>query len=80
MKTLTREKLERERDWAKSVIAKYRALLPSDKVAVNYIARPLFKAGDDKSIFGSYRPYSKFTASTENATVYVTCTIDFQSI
>ena len=60
---MTKEKLEREHDGLISVIAKcFRALLPSDKVDVNYVAKstflrihcPLFKVGDDKSIFDLY--------------------------
>ena len=60
---MDREKLERGHDGPKPVTAKCcHALLPSDKVDVNYIAtsiflrvhHPLFKAGDDKLIFGSY--------------------------
>ena len=60
-----------EREYGpKLVTAKYCcALLPSNKVDVNYIAtstflrvhRPLFKAGDDKLIFGSY---NRITYST----------------
>jgi len=60
---VTREKPERGHDGPKPVIAKCcRALLPSDKMDIKYIAtytflmiyRLLFKAGDDKSIFNSY--------------------------